>query len=105
MDVAFVPTGESRGAIGRRRVIRKLRRDGATSLGTARPFEPKNRLEERGLARALRCGMVRSTEKDTYWVDEEKVAECRSKELRFVLIVLLVMLMVFGTLYILGEIP
>ena len=103
MDMVFVPPTESRGAIGRRRVIRKLRKDGATSAGTARPFEPSNRLEERGLARALRCGMVRQTDKGGFWVDEEKVAACRTKEIRFVIIGLLAMLLLFAILYVLGE--
>lgn len=101
MDAALLYAGKE----GRQRLVRKLRGAGAISAWSAQPFEPGNRMERRALDRALRCGMIRRTDEGTYWVDEEKVARIRAREVRWVIISILLMMLLFGILYILGEFP
>ena len=101
MDASLLAGGTK----GRQRLVCRLRADGATSAGSACPFEPGNRLERRALERALRCGMIRRTDEGTYWVDEDAVARVRALEVRWLIIGLLMMLLMFGILYILGEFP
>jgi hypothetical protein len=93
------------GKAGGRRLVRRLRSAGATSERSAKPLEPANRMEERSLARALRCGTIRRTDAGLYWVDEAKLARIRARELRFLVIALLGLVLLFGVLFILGEFP
>jgi hypothetical protein len=95
----------SGGGKHRARLVRRLRADGATSVSSARPLELKNPFDRRGLESALRCGVIKRADGDTYYVDEERAAEVRTRELRFLLIALLAMAMLFGILFILGEFP
>lgn len=103
MNPALFAAASSRS--GSKRVVRRLRREGATSAWSARPFEPTSRLERRALERALHAGLVHRTDEGTYWVDEERVARLRTCELRWVLVSLLAMVLLFGILTILGEFP
>jgi hypothetical protein len=99
--MGYVPASNE----GRRRILRRLRKDGATSPASARAYEPKNGIERRALERAVKCGVVRAAGNDTYWVDEDRVRAVRSVELRFVGVTVLGVLLLFGILFILGEFP
>ena len=87
------------------RMVKRLLDAGATSEWSARPLETKGPIEGRMLERSLRSGIVRQTDKGTFWVDEERLARCRAKQLRFALIAVLGVLLMFGILFILGEFP
>jgi hypothetical protein len=100
---AFVPHGS--GNVPSTRLVKRLRDAGATSEWSARPLETKSPIEGRMLERSLRSGVVRQTDKGTFWVDEERLARCRTKQLRFALIAVLGVLLMFGILFILGEFP
>ena len=93
------------GSAARARMVRKLRAAGATSESSARPIEPGNRFQQRGLERALRCGMIRQAKNGGYYVDEDRVAAYRTCQMRWALTALLFLALLFGILYVLGEIP
>jgi hypothetical protein len=99
--MGYVPSGNE----GRHRILRRLRKEGAISAASARAYEPRNSLERKALERAVKCGVVRRTEKDTYWIDQDRLAAVRTQELRFVGVTILGVLLLFGILFILGEFP
>ena len=107
MGYVYTPIGT--GAYGSTahtsRLVKRLLDDGATSEFSARPFEPRNRIETRALERAVRAGMIKRTDSGTYWVDQERYAQCRTKQIRFAIIAVMGMLLLFAILFILGEFP
>ena len=88
-----------------RAIIRRLLAEGATSEWSARPLEPRNKLEARRLERTLRDGIVHQTSKGTYWVDQERWERCRARQLRIVGVAVLAVLLMFAILFVLGEFP
>jgi hypothetical protein len=59
----------------RKRVLRAFRDAGAFSAERAIGFQPERRLEERYFDALVACGGIVGTDKGTFWLDEEKVAE------------------------------
>ena len=103
MVAGFVPSG---GGCGKSspRLVKKLLDQGATSEWSARPLEPGRKLEQRALARNLRAGIIRRTDKGDYWVDQERWAACRTRQLRVVTIAVFASLLLMAILFVLGEI-
>jgi hypothetical protein len=85
------------------RVVRRLLKEGATSPWSAKPFEPRRRLEERSLERGLRMGLVVRTEDGLYWVNQEKYEAWCTTQRRILIVAATVMALLLGILYILGE--
>ena len=102
MAYVFVPTGRSCGEASPR-LVKRLLDQGATSEWSARPLELKRKLEQRALEASLKSGMIRRTEAGTYWVDEEKWSRCRARQMRWVVISIMAVLLLFAILYVLGE--
>lgn len=104
MAVVFVPPGGSCGKSSPR-LVKKLLDQGATSEWSARPLEPGRRIEQRALERSLRAGIIRRTGKGDYWVDQERWAACRTRQLRLVAFAALATFLLLAILFVLGEIP
>ena len=49
--------------------------------------------------------MIKRTDGGTYWVDQERYAQCRTKQIKFTIIAVMGMLLLFAILFILGEFP
>ena len=107
MAVVYTPifTGSNGSTAHTSRLVKRLLDAGATSEWSAKPFEPRNRVETRALERAVKAGMIKRTEGGTYWVDQERYAQCRTKQIRFAIIAVMAMLLLFAILFILGEFP
>ena len=102
----YVPVTSGTSAGGScHRLVRRLLAEGATSQWSARPYEPRNKLDARRLERALESGFVHRTDKGTYWVDQERWQACRTKQVRFAIVAVLFMFLVFAILFVLGEFP
>jgi len=84
--------GSERAARARRELVRQLRRAEATSQEKAVPLEPKGRVEERVLRRLLRKEIVRTGANGGYWLDTERYADCRRRQLIFAIGAILVTL-------------
>lgn len=87
------------------RLVKRLLDAGATSEWSAKSFEPRNAIETRALERAVKAGMIKRTDGGTYWVDQERYAQCRTKQIKFTIIAVMGMLLLFSILFILGEFP
>ena len=75
----------------RRELASHLKRAGAVSPDRAIPLEPENRTEEQVLSRMLKSETIRPGAKGGYWLDAERYAECRRRDLIFVIGMFLVM--------------
>ena len=104
MGYVFIPSGGG-GSQASPRLIRRLLHQGATSQWSARPLELKRKHEHAALEASLKSGMIHRTDAGTYWVDEEKWARCRTKQMRIVLVAVLGVFLVFAILFVLGEFP
>ena len=102
MAAAFVHTS-GQGACSR--LVKRLLDAGATSEWSAQPLEPRNRIEERTLARTLRRGLIKRTAQGTFWVDEARYSQWRTTQLRYALIAVFAMFLMFAILFVLGEFP
>jgi hypothetical protein len=100
-----IVAGSHGGSAHTSRLVKRLLDAGATSEWSAKPFEPRNSVETRALERAIKAGMIRRTDGGTYWVDQERYAQCRTKQIRFAIIAAMGMLLLFAILFILGEFP
>ena len=87
------------------RLVKRLLDAGATSEWSARPLETKGRIEARQLDRSLRLGVLKQTDKGLFFVDQERLARCRAKQLRAALIAVFGMFLLFAIVFILGEFP
>jgi len=58
----------------RRRVVRRLEREGAVSPETARPLSDLTRIERGRLARLLELGAIQEAGAKGYWLDRERYA-------------------------------
>ena len=56
----------------RRRVVRRLEREGAVSPVTARPLADLSRIERGRLARLLELGAIHEAARGSYWLDRER---------------------------------
>ncbi len=88
---------------GTYRVARRLHDAGATSEWSAQPFEPKGRLEHRGLEACLASGLVVRTEAGTYFVDPERYEAMRVRQRWALIVAVAVMLIGIAILYLTGE--
>jgi len=77
--------GAERAARARRELVRQLKRSGATSQDKAVPLEVRGRVEERVLRRLLRKEVIRTGANGGYWLDVERDADCRRRQLIFVI--------------------
>ena len=75
----------------RRALASHLKRAGAVSPDRAIPLEPENRVEEQVLSRMLKSETIRPGARGGYWLDAERYAECRRREMIFVIGMFLVM--------------
>jgi|SRR5687767_17212 len=106
MAYEYIPSGAGRGCSqGSPRLIKRLLNQGATSQWSARPLELKRKHEHVALEASLKSGMIHRTDEGTYWVDEEKWARCRTKQMRIVLVAVLGVFLMFAILFVLGEFP
>ena len=99
MGAVFVHSSEG----GKCRVARRLHAAGATSPWAAQAFEPRNRLERRGLESCLASGLVVRTEAGTYFVDPERYEAMRVRQRWALIAAVAVMLIGIAVLYLTGE--
>ena len=90
--MVMVHGGSARAARARRELVRQLERAGATSQDKAAPLELNGRIEERVLRRLLRKEVIRAGAKGGYWLDRERYADCRRRQLIFAIGAILVTL-------------
>ena len=73
--------GTERAARARRILVRQLKHAGATSQAKEVPLEVHGRTEERVLRRLIRKEIVRTGAKGGYWLDLERYADCRRRQI------------------------
>jgi hypothetical protein len=76
----------------RRELVRQLKRAEATSQDKAVPLEVRGRVEERVLRRLIRKEVIREDAKGGYWLDKERYADCRRRQMIFAIGAILVTL-------------
>jgi hypothetical protein len=101
--VTVVHGGSARAARARRVLVRQLKRAQATSHERAIPLEVNGRVEERVLKRLVRKEVVRADANGRYWLDLERYAECRRRELIFAIGAILVTLGVMACAMLYGK--
>jgi len=84
--------GTERAARARRELVRQLKRAEATSQDKAVPLEVHGRVEERVLRRLIRKEVIREGTKGGYWLDKERYADCRRRQIIFAIGAILVTL-------------
>jgi len=84
--------GTERAARARRELVRQLKRAEATSQDKAVPLEVHGRVEERVLRRLIRKEVIREGAKGGYWLDKERYADCRRRQIIFAIGAILVTL-------------
>ena len=76
----------------RRRVVRRLEREGAVSPETARPLSDLSRIERGRLARLLELGAIHEAGSKGYWLDSDRYAAYVSHQRRIVLLAVIAVL-------------
>jgi len=76
----------------RRRVVRRLEREGAVSPETARPLNDLSRIERGRVARLLEVGAMHEAGPGTYWLDVERYAVYADRHRRIAILVVLAIL-------------
>jgi len=84
--------GTERAARARHELVRQLKRAEATSQDKAVPLEVHGRVEERVLRRLIRKEVIREGAKGGYWLDKERYADCRRRQIIFAIGAILVTL-------------
>ncbi len=88
----------------RRRVVRRLEREGAVSPDTAGPLADLSRIERGRLARLIELGAVHELASGRYWLDREKYALYADHQRRIgILIVLAVLVALFFVVELAGR--
>ena len=77
-----------------RRIVRRLREEGAVSPGAAEPLDELRGLQRRRLPRMIARGIVREASPGRYYLDEDAWDSYRSQQLRLALALAGVMLLV-----------
>ena len=95
--------GTERAARARRVLVRQLQRAGATSQDKAVPLEVHGRIEERVLKRLIRKEVVRTGVRGGYWLDGERYADCRRRQIIFAVGALLVTLGIMACAMLYGS--
>ena len=99
----YLVAASSSSSSGKCRVARRLHAAGATSEWSAMEFEPRNRLERRGLEACLASRLVVRTEAGTYFVNPERYEEMRVRQRWAIIVAVAVMLIGIAILYVTGE--
>ena len=94
--------GTERAARARRELVRQLKRAEATSQDKAVPLEVHGRVEERVLRRLIRMGVIREGAKG-YWLDKERYADCRRRQIIFAIGAILVTLGIMACAMLYGS--
>ena len=76
----------------RRRVVRRLEREGAVSAETARPLADLSRAERGRVARLIALGAVHETGQGSYWLDRERYAEYAGHKRRIAILAVIAIL-------------
>jgi len=76
----------------RRRVVRRLEREGAISPETARPLADLSRLERGRVARLIELGAIRETSPGIYWLDRDRYAVYADHQRRIAILVVIAVL-------------
>jgi len=95
--------GTERAARARRVLVKQLQRAGATSQDKAAPLEVNGRVEERVLKRLIRKEVIRPGAKGGYWLDPERYADCRRRQIIFAIGALLVTLGIMACAMLYGS--
>ncbi len=85
------------------RVAGQLFRDGATSQWSARPYEPRNGPERRGLEAAVTSGLVVRTEAGSYFVNPVRYEAMRTRQRWALIVAIASILLGLAVLYLTGE--
>ena len=88
----MVHGSSARAARARRVLVKQLKVARATSYDRAVRLEVNGRTEERVLRRLIRKEIVRADANSKYWLDMERYADCRKRELILALGAILVTL-------------
>lgn len=78
----------------RRRVVRRLEREGAFSPETARPLADLSRIERGRIVRLIELGAVHETAPSRFWLDRERYAVYADERRRIAILALLALLVV-----------
>ena len=76
----------------RRRVVRRLEREGAVSPETARPLADLSRIERGRVARLIALGAVHETLPGSYWLDRERYAAYADHQRRIAILAVIAVL-------------
>jgi hypothetical protein len=76
----------------RRRVVRRLEREGAVSPETAGSLADLSRIERGRLARLLELGAIHQTAPGSYWLDRERYAVYADRKRRIAILVVIAIL-------------
>jgi hypothetical protein len=76
----------------RRRVVRRLEREGAVSPETARPLADLSRIERGRLTRLVELGAIHETGPGSYWLDKERYAEYAGHNRRIAILAVIAIL-------------
>ena len=88
----------------RRRVVRRLEREGAVSPETARPLAELSRIERGRLVRLIDLGAIHEAAPGSYWLDRDRYAVYADHKRRIaILIVLAVLVALFFVVELSGR--
>jgi len=76
----------------RRRVVRRLEREGAVSRETARPLAGLSRIERGRLARLIELGTIHESAPGSYWLDRDRYTVYANHHRRIAILVVLAVL-------------
>ena len=76
----------------RRRVVRRLEREGAVSPETARPLADLSRIERGRVARLIEVGAIHEAAPGSYWLDRERYAVYADRHRRIAILVVIAVL-------------
>ena len=88
----------------RRRVVRRLEREGAVSPETAGPLADLSRIERGRVARLIEVGAIHEAAPGSYWLDRERYAVYADHHRRIaILIVIAVLVALFFAVELSGR--
>jgi len=88
----------------RRRVVRRLEREGAVSPETAGPLADLSRIERGRVARLIEVGAIHEAAPGSYWLDRERYATYADHHRRIaILIVIAVLVALFFVVELSGQ--
>ena len=88
----------------RRRVVRRLEREGAVSAETARPLADLSRIERGRVARLIALGAIHEEAEGRYWLDRARYAVYADHQRRIgILVVLAILVALFFVVELAGR--